>query len=115
MQSYYESNIHNNPFAKRPKKRTIKKTWVKFYDLESKERLYFPCYNERDVKLNIKELKDKIVQADNDDDYATDDEVLSKSIRKVRDDLDDALIRHFQKNDALCSDTKRMLARREAF
>ncbi|CAI2368081.1 unnamed protein product [Moneuplotes crassus] len=88
-----KASLKSRRRSSRLKRRKVPCCWLKLKDNHKKNQgQAFRCFNQRDLRLTHDSLK-SIIDADQDDDYATDNDILRRSIDKVTEDLDDALSR----------------------
>lgn len=95
--------------SRRLRKRAIPATWLTLKQPGRRAPKSFKCYNAKDINMNTDFLKEKIVDAEEDDDYATDDGILRRSVDKVEGDLREILEDHLQGERVLRSDTIQFL------
>lgn len=83
--------------------------WVKFQHTTSEDVYRFRCFDQRDLGFKSKEFLAQIVDVENDDDYATDNEILHRSIQKVNNDLSSALKDHLDGYPTLSRETRKLV------
>jgi hypothetical protein len=85
--------VYRSPYIKPTKAQThrTKFSWVKLQSLRGTRTKRYRCFEEQDIGFTDKRFLKQIVDVQADDDYATDDDIMQRSIAKVNDDLNKAL------------------------
>ena len=92
----------------RIKKRKVQVTWVRFMETNEESYKHFRCFNQSELGFN-REFSKKIVDAEQDDDYETDSDILKRSIEKVSHDLHQAVRSSLNGENVLRSSTQYFL------
>lgn len=107
--SIEESEYRRGGLKKNRELKKIPFAWLTFKNSTSRDVHRFRCFNQRDLGFRRKEFLAQIVDVENDDDYATDDDILHRSIQKVNDDLTRALADHLDGQPTLPRRTRKLV------